>query len=172
MHSSVTCNSRVPVGFHGGKKAAMRSLTRGVRWVALVCCWEQDLVITKLVLEVDASYGPYTFCNVIDGAYICDCKWGKSGPVPCKPGVHPYLVGQKVIKATRQPKATNASQVTPHSRSKFWSDNARYARACHNYAHVHCKAQSAAPNTQHPCPLRVLFQSYGHIVPAHSAAKD
>ena len=32
-------------------------------------------------LQVDASFGAYTFCNVIDGAYICDCKWGKSGPV-------------------------------------------------------------------------------------------
>jgi hypothetical protein len=60
-----------------------------------------DLVITKLTLEVDSTYGPYAFCNVCvngsagisgecskDGDYVCRCE--SHGP-PSPPGPPGYL---------------------------------------------------------------------------------
>ena len=55
----------------------------------------RDLVITKLVLEIDPYYGEYAFCNVcvngsagisghcdVEGAYVCKCGQGPQPPYP------------------------------------------------------------------------------------------
>jgi len=59
-----------------------------------------DLVITKLVLEVDTDFGPYARCNIcvngtdghgnnscVDGVYDCVCTGHHGSIVPCGPPV-------------------------------------------------------------------------------------
>lgn len=93
----------------------------------------KDLVITKLILEVDSRFGQYALCNICEnhtdyhgndnctnGQYVCEC--GPFGhPIPCTPPVGMVNITQMF---------GNATHGGPFSCNKFaanytcWRENA------------------------------------------------
>jgi len=82
------------------------------------------LAITKLILEVDGTFGPYEYCNVANGTYWCGCKFGKHGAIHCKPGEVRYLVGDRTIVGNkRRPGPPKNGSVD--GRIHMWESNVR-----------------------------------------------